>query len=133
MNTQAVYLLPVPFTSPAAMDPRLPIPEDGPVALTAQEVRFFEADEFTADESENIPIVRVVTVQTPPIRFVVINDLDLLVEILQLTPVGIDIHIFVTIGTGKDVLRERGRRYEELGDARLGRGANIFALVAGSL
>jgi hypothetical protein len=79
------------------MDPRLPIPEDGPVALTAQQVRFLEADEFAVDQPEHIPVVRVVAVKAPPLRFVVVNDLDLLVEIFQFTPLGIDIHILVTV------------------------------------
>jgi hypothetical protein len=105
------------------------------VALTAQEVRFFEADELAVDEPENIPVVRVVTVQAPSFLFVVVDDPDLLVELLQFTPVGIDIHIFVAIGTGENVFRKRGRRYEKLGDARLGRGTgrSTGALAAGSL
>ena len=81
MDAQSVEFLSVPLTRPPAVDPRLPVPEDGAVALAAQEVGFFKTNKLAACQPENIAVIRIVAVKTPSVCLIVVFELYLLVKL----------------------------------------------------
>jgi hypothetical protein len=64
--TEPVLFFPVPHPCPFAVQAGLPFPEYYAVALSAEIIRFLEADQLSVCQSEGVPVVRIVTVQTPP-------------------------------------------------------------------
>ncbi len=81
LDAQSVEFLSVPLTCPLAVNSRLPVPEDRSVALTAQKVGFFEAYKLAACQPEDIAVIRIVAVQAPAVCFIVILELNFLVEL----------------------------------------------------
>jgi hypothetical protein len=109
MHAEQITLLAIPLAGAAAVHPRAPVAILLAVALPAQAIRLFEWHSLTAREMKNVAIVRVVTVEAPPVLFVVLQH-DVLV-IVDGTTGAIGFEIRVTERARIDALRERRRRH----------------------
>jgi hypothetical protein len=109
VGAEEVFFLPVPETGSPAMDSGFPIPQLGAVALTAELVGFLVIDQLASGSVKHVAVFGIVTVETPPILFVVFEH-DVVVEFFQLSPIPVDLQIGMALGTGEDVLGKRRRR-----------------------
>src|SRR3990172_6866358 len=64
-HADPVVLLAVPGARARAVDPHLPVAEDGPVALATQDVRALVVDQFTVGQPQPVALV---AVEAPPLR-----------------------------------------------------------------
>jgi hypothetical protein len=74
MGTQKISLGAIPVSSAAAMNAGAPIAILFAVALAAYPVRFFERHPFTAGQMQNIAIIRIMAIEAPAMRFVVLQN-----------------------------------------------------------
>jgi hypothetical protein len=71
VGAEEIGLVSIPIPRAAAVDSGPPIPVFLAVALAAQAVRFLEGDGSSIGQVENIPVLGIVTIQTPPVFFIV--------------------------------------------------------------
>jgi hypothetical protein len=114
VDTQSVGFLPVPLTCATAVDPGFPIPENCAVALAAEVIGFFETHKPAACQPQDIPVIRVMTIQTPSFFLIVVYDLDLFMHILQNPLLEINFLVIMAVRTRKNILRKGRRRHKKL-------------------
>ena len=110
MGTQEVLFWSVPVADPPAVNTRSPIPQLGAMALATKLIRLFKIDQFAAGRVEHISIVCIVTIDAPPVLFVVF-EYDVIMEFFQRSSIWVGFHIGMTLCAGKHILTE-GRRGE---------------------
>lgn len=109
MCAEEIGLLSVPFSGATSMNTGSPVPVFLPVALSAEAIGLLEGHRLAAGQVKLVPVLGVMTVQTPPMLLVVAQH-DLRVEPRQLPTLRIGGHHFVACGAGVDPGREGGWR-----------------------
>ena len=102
-------LFTVPVAYPFSMDTGLPVLEHIPMALIAQEIGFREADTVAVDEFQPVPVLSVVTVKAPALRFAMPLYRDIIMK-SKLPLLQIRLHASMTVRTGEERRREDPRR-----------------------
>jgi hypothetical protein len=107
-----------------------PVAEFFTVALAAKPVRLLKRNGFAAGQVKDVPIRRVVAIETPAMLLVVFEN-DVRVHILQSATGSVRFSIGVARGTRKDAVAEWRRWYFDslFGMARLvaaGRGSGVL-------
>lgn len=120
VHTEQIAFLAVPFACAPAVNPRAPVAIFLAVALAAYPVGFLERHPLAAGEVEEVAIVCVVTIETPPMLLVVLQH-DVIV-VFDDPSRAIRLQIRVTEGTRKDTLGERRRRHVDVMTGTLSRG-----------
>jgi hypothetical protein len=83
------------------------------MALAAQTVALVKLDEFPIVEPQLVPVLCVVTVETPPHGFCMV-EFDVVVGLFEFPLFPVDFHGGVALTAGEYPLRERGRADREL-------------------
>src|SRR6476620_7455218 len=109
VHTEQIAFLAVPVACAPAVNPRAPVAVFLAVALAAYPVRFLERDPLAAGEVQEVAIVCVVTIETPPMLLVVFQH-DVVV-VFDDPSRAIRLQIRVTEGTGEDALGKWRRRH----------------------
>ena len=94
------------------MNPGSPSPVLFSMALPANPVRLLNGHSFPACEMEEVAVVRVVTIETPPVFLVMLqHDVGVIVD---LAPGAVCLEIRVTERTREDAFGEWRRRYVDM-------------------
>lgn len=107
MSAEHVLLVPIPIAGNFSVQSLAPVPIFVAVALPAQQIRFREGNDVTGNEAQGVAIVGVVTVQAPALPLRMIQH-DVRVLVRQCPSLQIGCRVGMTVGAGKDPLRERG-------------------------
>jgi len=99
--------------TPLTMDTGLPIIKNIAMTFPAEAVTLLVTDEFSIVESQLITIFGIVAVETPPHGFSMIED-DVLMSLLQFSPLGIDLHGGMAITARKHPFGKWKRRDRKL-------------------
>ena len=86
--------------TPLTVDTGFPIIKNVAMAFATEAVALLVTDEFSIVESQLITILGVVAVETPPHGFSMMEH-DILMSLLQFSPLGVDLHGGVAITARK--------------------------------
>ena len=114
MGTEQIGpLAPGKIPTPLTMDAGLPIIKNVAMAFAAEAVALVVTDEFSIVESQLVTIFGVVAVETPPHGFSMMEH-DILMSLLQFSPLGIDLHGGMAITARKHPFGKWRRRDRKL-------------------
>jgi hypothetical protein len=113
VGAEQVFFVSVPEAGSSSVDPGLPIPQLGAVALTAQLIGFLVIDQLASGSVEHVAIFGIVAVQTPPVLLIMFEH-DVVMEVFQFSPLPVDFQIGMALGTGEDAFAERRWRDRDL-------------------
>lgn len=110
MGAEEVGLVAIPFAGSPSVDTSSPITVFLSMALSTEAVGLFEGHRHAAGQVELVPVVRVMTIQTPTVVLVMPQD-DVGVENGKLPPLGVGGHEPVTVRAGVDSWGKRRWRH----------------------
>jgi hypothetical protein len=96
MHAKEILLLPIPCSGSLSVDSQSPIPVLRPVTLAAQLKGFVKSQQSSIRLSERIPLIGIVTGQTPPVLGIMIEK-DVIVHIYQVSPLRVRLQIHMAI------------------------------------
>lgn len=105
MSAQQGDPVTVPVTGALAMEAVLPGTQLLAVALTAETVRFVKGETLAGRQPQEIPIFRVVTVETPELPGGMLEGNGAMFVLQDATP-GVGLHLCMAVRTGVEVFGE---------------------------
>ena len=110
VSAEQILLFAVPVAGPFAVNTDFPVAKLVAVTLATESIGFSKWNDFSGNQAQLIAIVEVVTVQTPPLPFGMIED-DVVVHVDQFTTLRVGFHLRMTLRTWKNVFGEWWRWY----------------------
>jgi len=111
---EQILLFAIPVTGALTVDADFPVAQFVAMALTAEPIGFGEGDLLAGHQAQLVPVVEVVTVQTPTLPLGVLED-DVVVHFDQVAPLWVWLHVCMAVGAGKDPLGKWWWGYREDG------------------